>query len=107
MHKEQRGLILMFFNLIIAVLTFNLMVHNMTGKSFSVFQPIVLLAVVPFVTHFYLDLPKEVDYRLPQVLTALILVIFVIKMSILAKQWCDYSKRPFWYIPSAHFKKDD
>ena len=60
MYKEQRALMILFFNLIIAVMTFNLMVHNMSGKAFSMFQPIVLLAAVPLMVDLAgLEMSKE------------------------------------------------
>ena len=51
-YYEQRGLIIVMVNYVISVMTFNLMMHNMTGKPFQTFQPIVLLLTIPFICHY-------------------------------------------------------
>ena len=96
-YTEQRGLTILFVNYVLSVITLDLMLHNMAGKSFSIVQPVILLLVVPFIAH-YLNLPSEVQRMIPVALTILTWLIFMGKMTIISRQWLDYSQKYFWTI---------
>lgn len=97
-YQEQRGLILLMINYVISYVTLNLMIHTMTGKPFSMFQPMVLLPAVPLVAYHYIGVSPEVERLLPMVITVFTWFAFMFKMGILSKQWCDYKDKYFWVI---------
>lgn len=47
-YSEQRGLVILMVNFVLASIVLNFMLHNMTGRSFSVMQPTLLLLPVSF-----------------------------------------------------------
>ena len=51
-YAEQRGLILLLVNYSLAVMSLNLMLHNMTGKAFSPLQPMLLFPLAPVVAFY-------------------------------------------------------
>ena len=51
-YAEQRGLIILLVNYSIAVMSLNLMLHNMAGKSFSPLQPMLLFPLAPVVAFY-------------------------------------------------------
>ena len=97
-YQEQRGLVLLMINYVLSYITLNLMLHTMTGKPFSPFQPMVLLPVVPLVAHHYIGVSPEVERLLPMVITVFTWLAFMFKMGILSRQWCDYKDKYFWVI---------
>ena len=97
-YQEQRGLILLMINYVISYVTLNLMIHTMTGKPFSMFQPMVLLPAVPLVAYHYIGVSPETERLLPMVITVFTWFAFMFKMGILSKQWCDYKDKYFWVI---------
>ena len=50
-YQEQRGLVLLMLNYVLSYVTLNLMVHSMTGKPWSILQPVILLPMIPLVAH--------------------------------------------------------
>ena len=58
-YLEQRGLMILMINYVLAMLCFNIMIHNMTGKSFSPLQPILIIPLIPLMAH-YAELPQEI-----------------------------------------------
>ena len=51
-YAEQRGLIMLLVNYSTAVMSLNLMLHNMTGKPFSPLQPMILFPLAPVVAYY-------------------------------------------------------
>ena len=51
-YAEQRGLIILLVNYSLAVMSLNLMLHNMTGKAFSPLQPMLLFPLAPVVAYY-------------------------------------------------------
>ena len=51
-YLEQRGLMILMINYVLAVMCLNIMVHNMTGKPFSPFQTILLIPLTPLMAHY-------------------------------------------------------
>ena len=97
-YQEQRGLIVLMINYVISYVTLNLMIHTMTGKPFSMFQPMVLLPAVPLVAYHYIGVSPETERFLPMAITVFTWFAFMFKMGILSKQWCDYKDKYFWVI---------
>jgi len=97
-YYEQRGLIFLMINYTLSVITLNMMLHNMTGKPFSILQPMLLLPMIPLAAYQFLGVGAEVEKLLPRAVTVLAWLIFVSKMGILSRQWCDYSDKYFWTI---------
>lgn len=64
-YNEQRGLIILLINYVISTITLNLMLFNMTGKPFSIIQPIILLPVIPLVAYHFIGVTPEVERLLP------------------------------------------
>ena len=87
-------------NYVLSSIVLNLMVHNMTGKPFTIFQPTLLLLVLPFAAH-YARVGTDLEAMVTVFVTAAGFFIFVGKMTILSMQWCQYSGKPFWYVPKA------
>ena len=84
-YSEQRGMVILMVNYVIAVQTFNLMLHNMTGKSFSIAQPALLLLIVPLVAHYILEISAETQRMLPITITAIALFTFMYRFTVVAK----------------------
>ena len=84
-YQEQRGLILLMINYVISYVTLNLMIHTMTGKPFSMFQPMALLPAVPLVAYHYIGVSPETERLLPMAITVFTWFAFMFKMGILSK----------------------
>ena len=97
-YTQQRALLCLMVNYVLSVITLNLMLHNMTGKSFSTAQPMLLLPLVPLVAYHLIGVSPEIERAIPMVITVAAWVIFVTKMAVLSKQWCDFSGKYFWTI---------
>lgn len=76
------------------------MAHNMSGRDFSYFTPALPLLISPLVAYHGFGVSAEVEMLVTKVITATLFVYFMLKMAILARQWCDYSGKPFWILPS-------
>ncbi len=64
-YTEQRGLVILFINYVIASMTVDLMLHNMAKKPFSVFKPVILLLVIPVVAYHGFGVSAEIERLLP------------------------------------------
>ena len=100
-YAEQRGLVLLMINYAMADVTLNLMLHNMAGRSFSIFQFSIFMLLGPIIAFYTVGLSVEMERMIPKVICPLAWCVFMSKMTILSNQWCDYSGKPFWYIPKA------
>ena len=81
-YSEQRGLIVLMVNYTLAVMSLNLMLHNMTGKPFSPLQPMLLVPLAPVVA-YHMGVTGVFERLLPQVLTVMVWIIFIVKMTII------------------------
>ena len=97
-YTEQRALVLLMVNYVLSSITINLMLHNMAGKAFSIFQPMLLLLLLPLVAHHFFEVDAEVERLIPKVMTGLAWIIFIGRMYILSRQWCEFSQKHFWTI---------
>ena len=64
-YTEQRALVLLLVNYVMASITVDLMIHNMAKKPFSVFKPVLVLLVIPVVAHHCFGVSAEVERLLP------------------------------------------
>ena len=89
-YSDQRGLIVLMVNYVLSEMALNLMLHNMTGKPFSPLQPMLLVPLAPLVA-YHMGVTGEAERLLPQVLTLLVWIIFIVKMTIIGTQWTDFA----------------
>ena len=100
-YAEQHGLVILMINYAMADITLNLMLHNMAKKPFTFFQTNVFILLLPIVAYYTVGLSVEMERMIPKIICPLAWILFMTKMSILSTQWCDFSQKPFWYIPKA------
>lgn len=86
-YQEQRGLVLLLVNYVLANIIWNLMIHHMTKKPFSLYQPTLILLVAPLVAHHLLGVSSDTERIIPQICIALATFFFFWKMVIVTKQW--------------------
>ena len=103
-YEEQRGLVILFVNYVLASITLDLMVYNMTKKPFYALQPVLVLLLIPLVAHHVFKVDAVVERILPQILAVVAFIFFMVKIGTIAKQWVDFTGRPFWYVPKEHLK---
>ncbi len=64
-YTEQRALVLLLVNYVMASITVDLMLHNMAKKPFSIFKPVLILLVIPPVAYDCFGVSAEVERLLP------------------------------------------
>lgn len=82
-YTTQKGLTLLMVNYVLSSIVLNLMVHNMTEKPFSIFQPTLLLLLLPFAAH-YAKVGADLEAMVTVFVTAAGFFIFMSKMIILS-----------------------
>ena len=88
-----------------SVITLNIMLHNMAGKKFSAFQPLILLLLIPLTAYHVFGVSAETEKQLTIVLTGVSLAIYFAKMISLSIQWTDFSGKPFFTIRTQDLPK--
>lgn len=58
---QQRVIPILFVNIAMSTITFNLMLSNMTGKPFKTIQPILFVLFVPLIAYHLCGCSAEVE----------------------------------------------
>ena len=61
------------------------MIHNMTGKTFTVLQPSLLILAAPIIAYYALGVSPQTERMIPKVCIFLAALCFFWKMLIVAK----------------------
>ena len=78
-YAEQRGLVLLMINYAMADVTLNLMLHNMAGRSFSIFQFSIFMLLGPIIAFYTVGLSVEMERMIPKVICPLAWCVFMCK----------------------------
>ena len=89
-------MLILFVNFVIADITLNLMLHNMTGRRFSPLQPALLLLLLPIVLVIGCGLEGTAEDLLIKGVALLSFVSFYVRMAIICKQYIDFANRTFF-----------
>ena len=104
-YQEHRGIVILFVNYVMSVVTFNMMLHNMAGKKFSVLQSVIFLLAIPLLAYHVFGVSAETEKLLTIALTGLTFIVFFVRMVCISIQWGDYSGKPFFYIRASDVKE--
>ena len=97
-YQTQRGMLAFLNNMVLADITLNLMLHNMTRRKFNpVLQKGFLLALIPIALIFGLGLDGETEKLIIQAATLIGFLSFSSRVACVSKQYYDYSRRSFWF----------
>lgn len=97
-YHEQRAILCLFVNFVLSNMTLNLMVHNMSGRPYPIFQKSVLLLLVPLIVYHGLGVSAETEVIVTRVITLVALLVFVWKMIVISVQWCQLTGKPFFIL---------
>jgi hypothetical protein len=88
---SARAITFMHFNLVMAVITLDLMLYNMAAKPFMALNPALLLLFVPLVAYFGFRVSPQIEIYISMGCAALAFFIYAMRMTIIAIQYFDYS----------------
>ena len=100
-YTEQRAILLLLVNFVIANVTFSLMLLNMTGRHYRILNPILLCVLAPLFAYHVLGLSAELETKLTLAMTIVSFLAFWYKMVIVSTQWCDYAQTSFFIVPKS------
>ena len=85
-YSSQKGIVLLLVNYAIGHQTLNMMLHNMTKKSysFSPLQPALLLIATPLLAYHIGGVSEETEKLITLAMTAMAFFWFLAKMTILS-----------------------
>ena len=83
-YAQQKGVVLLVVNYAMANLTFDLMAHNMSGRSFSYFSLAMPLLALPVLAYHLGEVSAPVELQLTQAAAAALFSIFMGKMTVLS-----------------------
>ena len=87
-------------NCVIADVTLNLMLHNMSRRKYSpVINPSILYLLIPICVIVLCGLDGVAELYLIRFFTLLSFCSFYFRMAVLGRQYCDFSGRSFWFRP--------
>jgi len=92
-YDNQRVILIILVNMVIADIILNLMLHNMTGRKFSPLQPALLIILIPSILILGFGLDGAVEEYLIKAITLFSFLGFYVKMSIICKQYVDFANR--------------
>lgn len=105
-YAEQKAMVFLLVNFVNANMTLNLMLHNMTGKEFKIFQPSLLAIAAPLIAFHALQVSAETEILMMRLAVLSVLLRFIWKMVILSIQWCDFARSTFFILPRNQPVKD-
>ena len=91
--------------MVIADITLNLMLHNMTGRRFSPLQPALLLLLIPIVLILGLSLNGAAEDLLIKGVALFAFLSFYVRMSIICRQYVDFANRTFFFRQTNYVDK--
>jgi hypothetical protein len=94
-YESHRALTLILFNLVMCLITFDLMLANMAAYDFMSIHPAFLLLILPLVAYFGLHVSASVEIYLTMGCALFAFGYFVLKMTLLAIQFYDYTGKRF------------
>ena len=98
-YNTQRAVLILFVNFAQSNTTLSLMLNNMAGKEFKIFSSSLLLLVVPLFAYHVLGISAAQEGWLTFCLTWCTLGIFIARLSIVARQFCDHAGISLFVIP--------
>lgn len=96
-YADARALTLLNFNCTMMVITFDLMLLNMSAKPFMAIHPAFILLLVPLVATFVFKCEAQTEIYISMACALLGFVVYMQRMICLTVQYLDYTKRSFLF----------
>lgn len=96
-YESSRIITILNLNLVMAVVTLDLMLTNMSARSFNAYHPAFLLLAAPLIGHFGFKCSAEVELAISIAVTFIAAGVFVVRQAIIAVQFYDHTQRSFLF----------
>jgi hypothetical protein len=83
-YESHRAITLLNFNLVMVLITFDIMLANMAAKEFMSVHPAFLLLIVPLLAYFVFKVSAQTEIYISMFCTAVAFGIYLLNMTLLA-----------------------
>ena len=96
-YETSRVVTVLNLNLVLANVTLDLMLNNMSAKPFMAYHPAFLLLAAPLIAYFGVGVSAKVEFAISIAVTVIAAALFAYRQAIVAIQFYDFSQKSFLY----------